>query len=243
MCILLMAIGAHASYDLIVAANRDEFHARPSASAAFWDDAPRVLAGRDLRAGGSWLGVDTLGRFAAVTNLRGAGPSTPGVSRGHLVRDYLKASCRNDTFLAHLDSGCGSDRYAGCNLVLDDGAQASWWSAHGRRQLTPGVHGLSNTSLDEEWPKVSRLKAAYESVCSLTADSLIAALLEVLRDNPRDTVRPLEESIFVSGPGYGTRCSTVVLRSRAAATLQFVERRYGEAGNVLGESRLMLSLN
>lgn len=243
MCILLIAVDVHPRYDLVVAANRDEFHARPSSAADFWRETPRVLAGRDLRAGGSWLGVDTQGRFAAVTNLRGAAPSAPGLSRGHLVRDYLHGDWQNDAFLDRLDADRGGDRYAGCNLVLDDGASTAWWSSQGRRQLQRGVHGLSNTSLDEAWPKVGRLKAAYEPLRELMAESLVTALLDVLRDAPLRDYRPIEESIFVAGPGYGTRCSTVVLRSRQASSLQFVERRYGEDGEVSGESRFSLSLS
>jgi uncharacterized protein with NRDE domain len=243
MCILLIALEEHADYDLIVAANRDEFHARPSVPATFWHDAPWVLAGRDLRAGGSWLGVDVRGRFAAVTNLRGAVASAPGFSRGNLVRDFLREPWRHDSFIARLDAEKGGERYAGCNLVIDDVTQTAWWSAQGQRRLEPGVHGLSNTSLDEEWPKVGRLKAAYEIMRGLAADALVAALLEVLRDCTPSGTRALEESIFVSGNGYGTRCSTVVLRARAAATLRFVERRYDEDGNIEGESRYLLSLN
>ena len=246
MCILLVAHQYHPVYDLIVAANRDEFHDRPSAPASFWPDHPNLLAGRDLEAGGTWLGVNRLGRFSAVTNLRGGVSQDPGSSRGHLVRDFLLDEAPMPRhYLAELAPR--RHRYAGCNLLLAEGTELHWWSPMGERALLPGLHGISNTLLDEGWPKVERLKQSFHPLREAQGDEMISALLELLRDrevsSPEGRPEPfhpprLEETIFVQTHTYGTRCSTVVLRDRHSGRLNFVERRYDAGAAVSGESRL-----
>jgi len=245
MCILLVAHRHHPFYDLVVAANRDEFHARPSAPAGFWEDHPNLLAGRDLEAGGTWLGVNREGRFSAVTNLRGGVARDPTSSRGHLVRDFLlDAAPAGPEFLSALAGQ--RMRYAGCNLLLAEGDALHWWSPGGARALSPGVHGLSNTPLDEDWPKVERLKRAFLPLSEVQGEALVSALLELLRD--REVSSPdglaqdfhptrLEETIFVHTRSYGTRCSSIVLRDRRSGRLIFVERRYDANATVVGESR------
>jgi len=248
MCILLAAWHDHPDYDLVVAANRDEFHARPTAPAAAWSDRPHVVAGRDLEAGGTWLGVAADGRFAAVTNVRRPGQPAGQRSRGMLVADFLAQGPAADRYGEHLREH--AQRYAGVNMVFADIAGLYAWSNRDNRlrPLGPGVYGLSNAALDDEWPKVSRLKAAYGRHRALSGDSLIGALLATLRDDESAADDELPDTgvglaaermlspIFIDGGGYGTRCSSVVLRDRAGR-LTFVERRYDACGNTSGESR------
>ncbi len=243
MCILLVAYHAHPDYDLVVAANRDEFYARPSTPAAYWPEHPVLLAGRDLQAGGTWLGVNSSGHFSAVTNLRGAHQPAAGYSRGHLVRDFLLRSVSTAHFLARLD--LDARRYAGCNLILCDDSRLYCWSNEGNRELQPGIYGISNTAFAYPWPKVERLKAAFAPLRKLTGAALAEALLGALRDaeisNPDRVPEPdfsrLEETIFVHTPGYGTRCSSIVLRSAHDRRLEFIERRFAADTQIEGEDR------
>jgi uncharacterized protein with NRDE domain len=241
MCVLLVAYQSHPDYDLVVAANRDEFYTRPSAPAQYWEDHPTLLAGRDLQAGGTWLGVNAHGHFGAVTNLRGGQAPAEGYSRGYLVRDFLVAAHPTEKFLTALTPQAA--HYAGCNLMLSDRDKLWWWSNEGSRELAPGVYGISNTLLDHAWPKVERLKAAFAPLRELRGVALADALLALLRDArashkpaPLDYSR-LEETIFVHTPAYGTRCTSIVLRERSTGRLHFIERRYDADAEVTGESR------
>lgn len=248
MCILLTAWRDHSRYDLVVAANRDEFHGRPASAAGPWADAPQVVAGRDLEAGGTWLGVAHGGHFAAVTNVRRPGQPAGARSRGLLVADFLRDARAADAYGARLTQ-CADD-YAGVNLIYADANSLCAWSNQDNRvrPLAAGIYGLSNAALDVEWPKVSRLKRAYVAARDLDGDALIDALLATLRDDtlaaedelPDTGVgRALERQlspIFIEGGGYGTRCSSVVLRERGGR-LVFVERRYDARGRPSGDSR------
>lgn len=245
MCILLVAYRQHPVYDLIVAANRDEFYSRASTAAEFWQQHPEVLAGRDELAGGTWLGVNRRGHFAAVTNLRGGGVAHDGFSRGHLVRDFL---LRQDTARQYAEALAPQGRhYAGCNLLLADRERLWWWSNLAYRELPPGVYGVSNSPLDDEWPKVERLKAAFEPLRPLHGAALVGALLEVLRDAPTAHASPgdllgarLEDTIFVHTATYGTRCTSLVLRDPRRGSLEFVERRFTAGAEIAGESRFVV---
>ena len=189
MCLIAFAWRADPRYPLVVAANRDELHARPAAPAAFWSDldAPTLLAGRDLQAGGTWLGLTRAGRFAALTNVREpgrAGPADPP-SRGALVLDFLRGSEPPAAFLAERDLSA----YAGFNLLL--GTPDELWSAGNRdpqppRALEPGVYGLSNAVLDAPWPKLTSARQALGQ--ALSAGPTPAALLELLADQHRPAV-------------------------------------------------------
>jgi uncharacterized protein with NRDE domain len=242
MCVLLVAYRSHPHYDLVVAANRDEFYDRPTAAAEFWSDFPQVLAGRDLGAGGTWLGINTAGYFAAVTNLRGmAAPSTQ-YSRGHLVRDFLTEPHSCEVYLDGITPS--GPRYAGCNLLVEDTHSLHWWTNTDRRALGAGVYGMSNSVLDLEWPKVTRLKSAFEPLTAVRGEALESALFDTLRDRPIGATSlldysRLEEMIFVHSPSYGTRCSTVVLRRRDGPIV-FVERSFDRHGHQQGEVRLAL---
>lgn len=251
MCILLTAWREHAHYDLVIAANRDEFHARPTAPAARWSESPQILAGRDLEAGGTWLGIATGGRFAGVTNLRRAAPVRGPRSRGLLVSSWLKSTADP---LSHAATLVDTARdYAGVNLLFgDERALCTWSNQDNRvRQLDPGVYGLSNAPLDVEWPKVARLKQAYARCRALEEDALIEALLAALRDATPAADSELPDTgvglaqerilspIFVDGGAYGTRCSSIVLRE-PGGRLRFIERRYDARGRACGDSRYEL---
>src|ERR1700749_4617334 len=164
MCLLVLAWRAHPRYRLIVAANRDEFHARPTAPLAVWPEAPDILAGRDLTAQGTWLAVDRRRRFGIVTNFRDAQARRPEApSRGGLIPDWLRQALTPAAFLGELEPR--GQRYAGFNLLLNDGDSLSYASNRAPKfaaALAPGVYGLSNLLLDTPWPKLTRVRQEFE---------------------------------------------------------------------------------
>ncbi|HEV7366061.1 MAG TPA: NRDE family protein [Gemmatimonadales bacterium] len=242
VCLVLFALDSHPDYSLIIAANRDEFYDRPSAPAAFWEDTPSVLAGRDLRAGGTWLGIDRQGRFAAVTNYRQGDRETPAPrSRGLLVSDFLT---RDAGALEHVERArAESDLYNGFNLIAGDPWGVFYFSNRQRRvrHLAPGVYGLSNHLLDTPWPKVAATKSALGILLNDRASDLTAELFALLSDRtrPADALLPstgvgpewerLLSSAFIASDDYGTRSSTVVLIGRDG-NIEFVERGFGPRG-------------
>lgn len=234
MCLILVAWRAHREYPLVVAANRDEYFARRTASADFWADAPHVLAGRDLEAGGTWLGVTRNGRFAALTNYRDPARHRPGApSRGKLVADFLTGDAGIDPYLDSLDPGA----FNGFNLLLGDGARLVAFSnvSMERHELAPGVYGLSNALLDTPWPKVGAGKTALEGALAALPDE--TALWRLLADDSvhPDTLLPatgvplewerLLSAAFIKSPDYGTRASTV-LKVGAGGTASFDEQTW-----------------
>jgi uncharacterized protein with NRDE domain len=165
MCLALIAFAAHPRYRLVVAANRDEFHARPTAAAAWWDEG--ILAGRDLKAGGTWLGVDRRGRFALITNVRDPARHDPGApSRGALVPRLLASSALAVSLPALVRDAAG---YNGFNLIAGGGTSLYWGSnrAAAPAALDPGIYGVSNHLLDTPWPKVERTKEAFRRWCAV----------------------------------------------------------------------------
>jgi len=159
MCLILFAWDNHPDFKLLVAANRDEFYERPAAAAAFWDDHPEVLAGKDLKAGGTWMGITRSGRFAAVTNYRDPANIKKGApSRGQLTTDYLAGTMTAMDYLEDLLERC--HLYNGFNLLIGDGTDLYYLSNYENRirTLNPGVYGLSNGLLDDPWPKVKNGK-------------------------------------------------------------------------------------
>ncbi len=221
MCLILLAWRAHPNYPLVAAANRDEFFARPTARAAFWPEAPGVLAGRDLQAGGTWLGIGPRGRFAALTNYRDPAAQRPdAASRGALVAGFLTGDEDAATYTARVAAEAGA--YNGFNLLCGDGARLFWYSNVGGppRELAPGVYGLCNHLLDTPWPKVQAAKSALREGLDALPDD--RRLFDLLRDDgihpdadlPRTGVsldwERLLSAAFVRAPGYGTRSSTVV---------------------------------
>ena len=250
MCLVLLVHDAHSEYRLIVAANRDEFYDRPTSPATFWADAPGVLAGKDLRAGGTWFGIDRTGRFAAVTNFR-QGQREPAAarSRGQLVSEYLTGAVGPWDHMTQV--GHDAELYNGFNLIAGDAREVVYFSNREgvTRALPPGVYGLSNHLLDTPWPKVTSGKAALSALAREAAPAeLMADLLELLADREQsaDSLLPetgigpewerLLSSAFVASAEYGTRSSTVVLVGRDGR-VAFAERSFGVNGAPAGETR------
>ena len=254
MCLVLIAHRACPGYRLVVAANRDEYHARPTAAAAHWQDQAQILAGRDLESGGTWLGLSLNGRFATVTNVRSGQPLKRGPrSRGLIVTDFLLGSDDAPRHAAQLMAQARD--YDGFNLLAFDGESLSWLSnqVSAPRTLEHGVHTLSNAQLDTAWPKTERLRQSFTRVMDSHGSNPLPALLDVLRDNVRAADEHLPDtgigyereswlsSIFIEGPGYGTRCSSVLTISDGGH-VSFHERRYDADANASGDSRFEFQL-
>jgi uncharacterized protein with NRDE domain len=241
MCIILVAWRAHPAYPLVVAANRDEFYSRPTAAARFWTDDRRVLAGRDLEGGGTWLGVTRSGRFACLTNYRDPGSQRDNAnSRGHLVADFLTSRMGAETYMKNAAATAGE--FNGYNLLVGDGDSLTWFSnvTGEGKLLPPGIYGVSNDLLDTPWPKVAAAKSALSS--ALAALPQDGKLFELLRD---DTIHPDEalprtgvsmewerllSAAFVRASGYGTRNSTLVTVD-ASGMILFDEQSWLEGGS------------
>jgi uncharacterized protein with NRDE domain len=249
MCLLLIAINSTPGMPLLLLGNRDEFHARASTPAQVWGDDARVVGGRDLVAGGSWLALRNDGRFAAVTNLRTGVPATAPKSRGWLVRDFVSGDTSPHDFLEELRRTAGD--YGPFNLVLGDrdGALALSSADSSIRKLTAGVHVISNGAIGVHWPKTERLQRRFEEWVGCATGVIDEAyLLDLLHDDtqPADALLPdtgvgleLERRlapIFIHGDTYGTRASTLVVR-RADGALILRERRFGPTPEVNGASR------
>lgn len=254
MCLALIAHGVHPRLAVVIAANRDEHHARPTAAAAWWPEG--ILAGRDLEAGGTWLGVAGSGRWALITNIREPDRRDPGApSRGALVTRVLADALPPAASVAAVSATAAA--YNGFNLLAGDTTSLAWGSnrAPASRALAPGVHGISNAVLDAAWPKVVRTKAALAAWCVRDADDL-ESLFAVLADRTRtpDAELPatgvsLEWERRLSSPfivgddvGYGTRSSTVVALGRDG-NARFVERTFDPAGGQIGEAAFNFTLS
>ena len=208
MCLILVGWKTHRDCSLVVAANRDEFHARPAATAAFWPDHPQILAGRDLQARGTWLGIARNGRFASVTNYRGGHDPSAAESRGALVARFLLNGLSPGKTIAEIKP----DSYSGFNLLLADQNEL-WWLSNrdgGSRRLEPGYYALGNLLLDT--PEVMEVKVRFQA-----APVAIEPLFSLLA-----TAR-------IVAPAYGTRCSTVVLAGNSGR-MQFAERAFDPSG-------------
>jgi uncharacterized protein with NRDE domain len=252
MCLIVLAWRAAEAFPLVVAANRDEWRERPAEPARWWPDHPELLAGRDLQAGGTWMGITRGGRFAAVTNFRDPSDKrSTARSRGGLVTEFLLGADSPERFLAGLASRARD--YNGFNLILGDAASLFYYgSREGEaRAIEPGVHGLSNHLLDEPWPKVVRGRARLKD--ALAAIDPAPALFEMLSDAthagdgelPRTGVgleweRRLSPALIV-GPDYGTRASTVVTLS-SRGKVSFEERTRDSQGAVTGTEIQLFAL-
>ena len=249
MCLIAFAHDAHPAYRLVLAANRDEFYDRPTAPAAWWVDAPHVLAGRDLRARGTWMGVTRDGRFAAVTNFRESAPQRPdALSRGDLVADFLRGTNAAKSYVWEVASR--GSRYNGFNLLLGDPSGVFYVSnrASGLQRLPAGIYGISNHLLDTPWPKVVRARQAVAEVLSGAEGKLDTPLFEMLADRvlaadqelPDTGVGVERERLlsppFISAGVYGTRSSTVLVISRGGE-VDFVERSINPGGEGYSEAR------
>jgi uncharacterized protein with NRDE domain len=247
VCLVVFAWQQHPDYPLIVAGNRDEFHARPTREAHWWPDQPDIVGGRDLQAAGTWLALHRNGRFATVTNYRDAVPPSPKMrSRGHLVTDYLQGS---DDPLAYSNS-IDDTAYAGFNMLLGDGKTLAWYSnrsnGESARILDAGVYALSNALLDSPWHKVLRSKAGLQDLLDRNKVNE-TELLRLLDDRSKapsseiDSDRlPFEKAHAISAPfivlpDYGTRSSSIVL-GKADGSWRFHERRFSPDGRTSGDS-------
>lgn len=246
MCLVVVALRAHPVYPLVLAANRDEYHARRAAPAAWGSDGAfaGILAGRDLAAGGTWLGVRRDGRFALVTNVRDGKPQDPAApSRGALVPRVLDSTI-DEAFAA---LAAGAPRYNGFNVLAGDGETLHWMSNRGggRRRIGYGVHGLSNALLDEPWPKVVRTEHRLrEWIAQGTRDvePLFAALADRTRASDSElpsTGVALEWERVLSSPfivteRYGTRCSTVYTVDNEGRA-SFRERSFAADATLIGD--------
>lgn len=254
MCLILVALDAHERYPFILAANRDEFHHRPTAPADRWNDASAVFGGRDLEKGGTWLALSQRGALAAVTNYRDPSRKIDAPeSRGLLVSNFVRepASAR-DFVAAALARG---DEYDGFNLLAAD-ASGVWYGSNrggAAKRLGPGLHGLSNHLLDTPWPKVRRAKAALGPALQFDGSALETALLALLADDARAPDAELPASgvsldwerqlspVFIRMDGYGTRASTVILID-GRGEARFVERSFDPAGGPPTDRSVSLSL-
>lgn len=251
MCLVALAWKPGRSLQFLLAANRDEFHVRPSLPLAPWVDAPQILAGRDQSGGGTWLGLSTQGRLAVVTNIRLPTPPPALRTRGLLAADFLRGDA--PPVAHHIRIQPTLPDYGPCNLLIADSQQACYLSNHpgfAPRILQPGLYGLSNASLDAPWPKVVSLKAAVRRWLHLGGvRSAIEPLFDALAstDQPADALLPdtgvgldRERTLapaFIRGAEYGTRCSTLLWVTEDGEGC-IRERRFGPGGVALGETQL-----
>jgi Uncharacterized conserved protein len=225
MCIAYLSLGVNPHWPLFIAANRDEYHARPALPAAPWPEAPDVIGGKDLSAGGTWLGINRRGRWALLTNFRDPGAHCEGrASRGKLVSDYLLGDIPGEHYARRIHKI--ANQYNGFNLIVGQGLEAWYVGNHAAvstpLRLAPGRYALSNHALDTPWPKVERLREQLDRLMPLDGSLSLDPLYTVLRDQtrPDETALPrtgisldtekLLSSIFIVSPHYGTRCSTLI---------------------------------
>lgn len=257
MCLLVLAWMKHPRYRLVAAANRDEFHDRPAAPLAWWGDGVPTLAGRDLAAGGTWMGVSRSGRFGAVTNFRepgqAASPGTP--SRGALVPRFLADDAAPAGFVERLRESAAE--FAGFNLIVAGPRSLAYFSNRAAgvpRELEPGVYGLSNHELDSPWPKLTKARERLAAVIDRGGEPEVAALFDLLADRepaddptlsatglPADIARAVSAP-FVLHPRYGTRCSTVLLAGHDGRVVT-AERRFDFAGQLTGATRIEFAID
>ena len=250
MCLVVFAWRPESRQPLLLLSNRDEVHARPSAALAQWSDRPEVYAGRDLEAGGTWLGITEQGRFATLTNIRDMSLPLGAQSRGALVTDYLVAQKTPQAYLQEVASQV--NQYSGFNLLAGD-RQSIWYlsSTEPRpTRLTEGVYALCNASLDTPWPKLVRIRSTFAENLDATDQALFALMQNELRaddDQLPDTgvglaMERMLSSIFIRGDRYGTR-ATSLLRSFADGTMSLAERSYAANGHYLGQIQVELSVH
>lgn len=246
MCLIVLAVGAHPRHPLVVAANRDEFHDRPALPASWWAGAPHVLAGRDARGGGTWMGITRSGRFAALTNFRDPKAVRPDApSRGALVAGFLLGEEPAEAYLA--GAAREAPRYSPFTLLAGAGASVHLLESRTRVTcpLPAGVHGVSNGPFDAPWPKVERARGALASLLEAGEEVEDEALLSLLddREPARDADLPdtgvgldWERALsppFVVTPRYGTRCSTALVVG-ADGRVRLAERSFDPEGRPTG---------
>lgn len=238
MCLIVFAYKEHPEFDFIFAANRDEFYKRPTRPARFWEEEPHILAGKDLKAGGTWMGITKSGYFASLTNYRDPDMQKEDPpSRGHLVLDYLKQESDPKEYLKEIDTR--AEQYDGFNIIVGFMNRLMYYSNREQTlyDIEPGVHGLSNHLLDTPWPKVQKAKSDLQKMLDEREEVDKESLFDLLKyDQPApdeelpDTGIPQEleravSPIFIKTDDYGTRSSTLLLIDKKGR-VTFEERRF-----------------
>ena len=223
MCLIVFAYQYHPRYPLILAANRDEFYERPTSKASFWEDHPDVLAGRDMKYGGTWMGITRAGRFAAITNFRDMTEFREHpLSRGLMVKEFLTNHQSPENHIKSIIAR--QDEYNGFNLVVGDMQGLYCYSNRdlGWHNLTAGMYGLSNHLLDTPWPKVVKGKQSFKKILSSRSGPTPEAIFHMLSDRSLPETESLPDTgvgiewerilspVFITSPTYGTRSSTIL---------------------------------
>jgi uncharacterized protein with NRDE domain len=254
MCLIVFAYRLHPYYPFIAAANRDEYYERPTAPAAFWEDHPRVLAGRDLKESGTWLGMTRQGKFCAITNYRDpSSVKTTAPSRGRLVSDFLTGRDSAASYIQKVTRQ--GQQYNGFNLICGDRQDLYVYSNRGiLEKLKPGLYGLSNAYLNTPWPKVVKAKRILTSVIDQQGAQIESKLFNMLNDRKTAPVNRLPDTgvsrdwekmlsaVFIHSPLYGTRSSTVVRIGRKGR-VTFVEKSFNGSPKPWLESRIRFTLD
>jgi len=238
MCLIIFSYDMHPRYRLILAANRDEDYNRPTAPLSFWDDAPGIFAGRDLKHNGMWLGVSRTGRIAAITNFREPDFRIANApSRGLLVGDFLVSKQSPQNYIEHVKSM--GHEFNGFNLFVGDRSELFYYSNRGNsiKKIKPGLYGVSNRFLDTPWPKVVKGKAGLKKLLDKTEKIDPEDIFGTLKDSscPPDNVLPdtgigltwerILSPLFITSKSYGTRSSSIILMERSDK-ITFLERTF-----------------
>lgn len=249
MCLILFSYKNHPNYRLILAANRDEFYNRPTAPLDYWAANPDVLAGRDLRGNGAWLGVTRTGRIAAITNFReGGDPIQKAPSRGDLIRNYLTADCAPPHYLNDVRNS--RHIYNGFNLITGDTDGLFYYSNRATRihKLKPGLYGISNHLLDTSWPKVKNGKARLQGQLNGNEKIDPEKIFEILSDRSMSTDDELPDTgvglqwerilspLFITSSDYGTRSSSIVLIA-TSGQVTIMERTFLKTGKEIKQGK------
>lgn len=242
MCLIVFSYRTHPKYELIVAANRDEFYKRPTREAHFWENYPELLAGKDMEAGGTWMGISKDGRFGALTNYRDLNNLKQNPpSRGELVTNYLAQKTNTTSYLKSIRHK--SPLYNGFNLLLSDEEDMYHFSNHTMEVsvIEPGIHGVSNAVLDTPWTKLEQAKNDLKIATSsetVDTEDLFKLLTNDLPAPDKDLpetglsyeLEKVVSSIFIKSENYGTLCSTLLL-SDYDGNVEYIERRFDRDQN------------
>ena len=252
MCILLASQDPNPYYNLIVIANRDEFHHREAAPLKFWREKPHILGGRDLVAGGTWLGINKNGYLAAITNIsEGTGTAQEFTTRGNIVAEFLDGKMKAKNFAKTLRNRHGS--YNGFNLIVYDGTTLYWDSNRSGKGeiISYQPFAVSNTTPNNRWRKTERLKKSFNEAIKDPSTDLPNCLLSILMPSssnkasesvgPTTSLDTLKENIFIRGNNYGTRCSSVILFG-SDGLISFTERRFNSSGEITGQNTVNINL-
>lgn len=255
MCIILFAFKYHPRYRLILAANRDEYYARPTEQAGFWAENPDILAGRDLEKMGTWLGITKTGRFAALTNYRDPGLfNANSRSRGELVKNYLQSMDSPPAYLNNIQST--REFYNSFNIMVGD-LEGFWFYSKQEdaiRKISPGIYGLSNHLLNTPWPKVIEGKKNLANCLRHPESAVPACLFHLLRDSAPAPDSDLPHTgvslewerilspVFISSPDYGTRSSTLILIDYTNH-VTFMEKNFIRDGHVSSKNTYKFDIN